>query len=115
MRQRRWLKLLKDYNFSISYHPGKANKVADALSRKWEELAAHMIVQEWKLVEKFAQWKPFVGEKRNAILANLKIGFNLVEKVLLTQLQARKLQMMLEAANKGNSELRVASDRGIRF
>ncbi|XP_073060027.1 uncharacterized protein [Primulina eburnea] len=34
MRQRRWIELFKDYDLTISYHPGKANKVADALSRK---------------------------------------------------------------------------------
>nr|AAS90689.2 putative polyprotein [Oryza sativa Japonica Group] len=34
LRQRRWLELIKDYNMSIHYHPGKANVVADALSRK---------------------------------------------------------------------------------
>ena len=34
MRQRRWLELLKDYDCEILYHPGKANVVADALSRK---------------------------------------------------------------------------------
>lgn len=34
MRQRRWLELIKDYDLSIHYHPGKANVVADALSRK---------------------------------------------------------------------------------
>ena len=34
MRQRRWLELIKDYNLEIHYHPGKANVVADALSRK---------------------------------------------------------------------------------
>ncbi|GJW29065.1 putative reverse transcriptase domain-containing protein [Tanacetum coccineum] len=34
MRQHRWLELLADYNCKICYHPGKANVVADALSRK---------------------------------------------------------------------------------
>ncbi|KAJ9556056.1 hypothetical protein OSB04_010670 [Centaurea solstitialis] len=34
MRQRRWLELLKDYDCDLLYHPGKANVVADALSRK---------------------------------------------------------------------------------
>ncbi|KAL5568094.1 hypothetical protein UlMin_024669 [Ulmus minor] len=43
MRQRRWLELVKDYDCEILYHPGKANKVADALSRK---SSATLIVQQ---------------------------------------------------------------------
>jgi hypothetical protein len=34
LRQRRWLVLIKDYNLAVHYYLGKANVVADALSRK---------------------------------------------------------------------------------
>ena len=34
LRQHRWLELSKDYDFIVDYHPGKANVVADTLSRK---------------------------------------------------------------------------------
>ena len=39
LRQRRWMELLKDYDITILYHPGKSNVVADALCKKqgaWE-------------------------------------------------------------------------------
>jgi hypothetical protein len=43
MRQQRWLELIKDYELEVDYHPGKANVVADALSRKhW---CNHLTVQ----------------------------------------------------------------------
>nr|GFB04389.1 putative reverse transcriptase domain-containing protein [Tanacetum cinerariifolium] len=37
MRQRQWLELLSDYDYDIHYHPGNANVIADALSRKEQE------------------------------------------------------------------------------
>jgi hypothetical protein len=48
MRQRRWLKLIKDYELEIHYHLGKANVVADALSRKSQVnmFAAHPMPYE---------------------------------------------------------------------
>ncbi|WMV58839.1 hypothetical protein MTR67_052224, partial [Solanum verrucosum] len=40
--QRRWLKLLKDYDMSVLYHPGKANVVTNALSRLSMVSVAHV-------------------------------------------------------------------------
>jgi ppGpp synthetase/RelA/SpoT-type nucleotidyltranferase len=37
MRQRRWMEILTDYEFELRNHAGKANVVADALSRKERE------------------------------------------------------------------------------
>jgi hypothetical protein len=43
MRQRRWLELIKDYELEVHYHPGKANVVVNALSRKHR--CNHIMVQ----------------------------------------------------------------------
>ncbi|KAL8147818.1 hypothetical protein AgCh_005218 [Apium graveolens] len=50
MRQRRWLELIKDYDYEILYHPGKANVVDDALSRKKR---LKMIMSSKELISNF--------------------------------------------------------------
>ena len=44
MRQRRWLELINDYDVEFNYHEGKANVVADALSRKTNHSVASLTV-----------------------------------------------------------------------
>ena len=42
LRQRRWLEFLKEYDMSVFYHPGKANVVADSLSRMTMGSISHL-------------------------------------------------------------------------
>ena len=57
MRQRRWMKYLEDYDFTLNYHPGKANVVADALSRKSRGVLASIASQEWQMLETMGQFR----------------------------------------------------------
>ena len=51
MRQRRWMEYLEDYDFTLQYHPSKANVMADALSRKSRGVLASVASREWLMLE----------------------------------------------------------------
>ena len=57
MRQRRWMEFLEDYDFTLHYHPGKANVVADALSRKSRGALASIASREWQMLETVGQFR----------------------------------------------------------
>ena len=73
MRQRRWLELIKDYNFEVHYHPGKADVVADALSQK-----SHCNALEALLEDGFNLLHPVV-------LQNITISCSLKSKIIELQ------------------------------
>ena len=56
MRQRRWMEFLEDYDFTLHYLPGKANVVADALSRKSRGVLASIASREWRMLETVGQF-----------------------------------------------------------
>ncbi|XP_058775479.1 uncharacterized protein LOC131649738 [Vicia villosa] len=85
MRQRIWMEYLKDFDFDLKYHPGKANKVADALSRK-EIKVADLMMLEFGLMEKFRnldlqfEWAP-----TGVLISNLCIENELRERIRQAQ------------------------------
>jgi len=91
MRQRRWLEYLKDFNFQLSYHPGKANVVADALSRKTLHMSA-LMVKELELIEQFRDLS-LVSEltPEGVRLGMLKLTSNILEEIKNGQKEDLKL------------------------
>ena len=63
MRQRRWMEFLEDYDFTLHYQPGKANVVADALSRKSRGTLASIASREWRMLETMGQFGLQYNEK----------------------------------------------------
>ena len=88
LRQRRWMKLLKDYDCSILYHPGKANVVADTLSRKSAGSLAH-ISTERRLINKSCK------------LIDQGLQLIMIKKCILAQFRVRSVYLDRVKAAQG--------------
>ena len=88
LRQRRWLELIKDYDCTIEYHPGKANVVVDALSRRPESSLSHMRSGYLPLlVDLRALGVILEVEDSGALLATFHVRPLLVDQILVGQSQ----------------------------
>jgi hypothetical protein len=102
MQQRRWVELIKVYDCVIDYHPGKANAVADALSRKGKTVMNDMEIQEQESIVELKKMglRLSVGPE-GSLLAQLKIRSVLRDKVLVAQQADGKVKEINERVNKG--------------
>ena len=116
MRQRRWLELVKDYDVEILYHPGKANVVADALSRKAVHSAA-LITDQVPLCKDLerAGIAVAIGEVTSQ-LAQLSVHPTLRQRIIDAQQKDPYLEEELRQMESGQiSELSVSSDSGLTY
>ena len=82
MRQRRWMEFLEDYDFTLHYHPSKANVVADALSRKSWGAVASISSQEWRMLETVGQFGQQYREQTQGTLRSLVATPSLLSRVI---------------------------------
>jgi hypothetical protein len=110
MRQRRWMEYLKDFDFNLNYHPGKANVVADALSRK-ALYASELLMQQCGLYEKFRDLNLNVVYRKSGIRINrMELSSDLRSRIVQAQRSDMDLQRRLN-----NPEFSIASDGAMLY
>jgi hypothetical protein len=92
LRQRRWLELIKDYDIEIKYHPGKANMVADTLSRRSH--VSQLVVQSipFELCEEFDKLNLRIIANTEAM--EMEVGSSLLQEIRRGQGDDEKIQQI---------------------
>jgi hypothetical protein len=94
MRQRRWLELIKDYDLEVHYHPGKANVVADALSRKAQCNCVTMDSKITTLCDELCKLNMEVVS--SGTLSYISVEPTLHEQVVMAQIGDKGVQIIKE-------------------
>ena len=105
MRQSRWFELIKDYDCTIDYHPGKANIVVDALSRKSRSSQSSLNVVRTTLFTEFRSCATALLVSENAISVRPKLIDEVIKKQSKDPI-IRKLIEEVKAQQRMDYELR---------
>nr|GEY83142.1 reverse transcriptase [Tanacetum cinerariifolium] len=113
MRQRRWLEILKDYDANIQYHPGKANVVASAFSRKSSRIMACLRVQPKIIKDLELLEVELVVRGSEGYIASHKIEPNLILQIKEAQKEDSELWYVLENLKECKQEEFQVDDHGV--
>ena len=103
MRQRRWMEFLEDYDFTLHYHPSKANVVADALSRKSRGALASIVSREWRILETVGQFGLQYNDQTHGTLGSLVATPSLLSRVIESQWQDTEIVSIRDRVQSGTS------------
>ena len=117
MRQRRWLELIKDYDLEILYHPGKANRVADALSRKRNYGLAALLTEQRPLLEEMRRLELEIATEQFGVQsASLSLQPTLLKRIKNEQQESEEGKELIRVVKMGKrKELRLDYNGYIRF
>ena len=111
MRQRRWLELIKDYDLEIYYHPGKANVVANTLSRKSNCHALITSTLPHELKQELEQFQTEIMS--HGQLNELQIQFDLGNRIRKSQQDYPEIQEIQKLMKKGKCPEFHEDEQGI--
>ncbi|KAK4395668.1 Transposon Tf2-12 polyprotein [Sesamum angolense] len=113
LRQRRWIELLKDYDCTIDSHPGKANIVADALSRKTVDHLASMICYNVEYLTGLRTMDVHFSVGGDMLLATIQVKPSLKDKIRDAQGKDPYLQKMKTKVQEGKNNQFILEDDGM--
>jgi hypothetical protein len=111
LRQRRWLELIKDYDVGINYHPGKANVVADALSRKAYSNNLMIQASQPELYEEFRKLNLNVAIAEDEKM--LEVRHTLEDQVREAQANDEEIKIIRECIKSGEAPDYTEDDKGV--
>jgi hypothetical protein len=111
LRQRRWLELIRDNDLGINYHLGKANVVADALSRRSHLSQLVVDSMPFELFEEFDKLNHKIVV--NTETMEMEVGSSLLQEIRRGQLEDEKVQVIKRNIEEEKSPSFSEDDEGV--